>query len=105
MPRPRLQFRLSTLIWLTLAVECSLGGMVFERWLVKRKEAEMRALERAMNPPVPLCGHPDFGSNADELTAQEDGTPESSLPTSNALDARDEESQAGSRADEPDGGS
>jgi hypothetical protein len=26
MPRPRLQFRLSTLLWLTLAVACFLGG-------------------------------------------------------------------------------
>jgi hypothetical protein len=35
MPLPRLQFRLSTLLWLTLAVACFLGGMRAERWLVE----------------------------------------------------------------------
>jgi hypothetical protein len=29
MPRPRLQFRLSTLLWLTLAVACWFGGAQF----------------------------------------------------------------------------
>jgi hypothetical protein len=33
MPRPRLQFRLSTLLWLTLAVGCWFGGMKWQRHL------------------------------------------------------------------------
>jgi hypothetical protein len=32
MPRPRFQFRLSMLLWITLAVACWFGGMRFERW-------------------------------------------------------------------------
>jgi hypothetical protein len=32
MPSPRFQFRLSTLLWITLAVACWFGGMRFERW-------------------------------------------------------------------------
>ena len=32
MPRPRFQFRLSTLLWITLAVACWFGGMGFEGW-------------------------------------------------------------------------
>ncbi len=38
MRRPRLQFRLSTLLWITLAVACWFGGMRFERWMAERKE-------------------------------------------------------------------
>jgi hypothetical protein len=34
MRRPR--FRLSTLLWLTLAVACWFGGMRFERWRTKQ---------------------------------------------------------------------
>ncbi len=34
MPRP--QFRLSTLLWITLAVACWFGGMRFERWQAER---------------------------------------------------------------------
>jgi hypothetical protein len=40
MTRPRLQFRLSTLLWLTLAVSCWFGGMRFERWRAKLAEKE-----------------------------------------------------------------
>jgi len=36
MARPRFQFRLSTLFWITLAVACWFGGMRFERWLATR---------------------------------------------------------------------
>ena len=46
MARPRLQFRLATLLWHTLAVAFWLGGMRFNQWLVDRREAQMRALER-----------------------------------------------------------
>jgi hypothetical protein len=35
---PRSQFRLSTLLWITLAVACWFGGMRFEPWMVKRRE-------------------------------------------------------------------
>jgi len=31
MPRPSFQFRLSTLLWITLAVACWFGGMMVER--------------------------------------------------------------------------
>jgi hypothetical protein len=34
MPRP--QFRISTLLWITLAVACWFGGMRFERWNAER---------------------------------------------------------------------
>jgi hypothetical protein len=33
---PRPQFRLSTLLWITLAVACWFGGMRFERWFAHR---------------------------------------------------------------------
>jgi hypothetical protein len=46
MRRPRLQFRLSTLLWITLAVACFFGGMRVERWRVER-EAE------AAHLPIP----------------------------------------------------
>jgi hypothetical protein len=36
------QFRLSTLLWGTLAVACWFGGMRFKQWLVDRRDAEMR---------------------------------------------------------------
>jgi hypothetical protein len=32
MRRPRFQFRLSTLLWITLAVACWFGGMRFGQW-------------------------------------------------------------------------
>jgi hypothetical protein len=32
MPFPRPQFRLSSLLWLTLAVACFFGGMMVKRW-------------------------------------------------------------------------
>jgi hypothetical protein len=38
MRRPRFQFHLSTLFWVTLAVGCWFGGMRFERWRVDREE-------------------------------------------------------------------
>ncbi|HVC98355.1 MAG TPA: hypothetical protein VND64_32110 [Pirellulales bacterium] len=38
MRRPRFQFRLSTLFWVTLAVGCWFGGMRFEQWRVDREE-------------------------------------------------------------------
>ncbi len=33
---PRPQFRLSTLLWIMLAVACWFGGMRVERWLADR---------------------------------------------------------------------
>ena len=33
MTRPRFQFRLSTLLWITLAVACLFGGMALQRRL------------------------------------------------------------------------
>jgi hypothetical protein len=41
MQRPRLQFRLSTLLWITLAVACWFGGMRVERWLVAQRDAQI----------------------------------------------------------------
>ena len=35
---PRLQFRLSTLLWITLAVACWFGGMRVERWRTEQAE-------------------------------------------------------------------
>jgi len=35
--RPRFQFRLSTLLWLTLAVACRFGGTAWERRQMERK--------------------------------------------------------------------
>ena len=40
MRRPRFQFRLSTLLWITLAVACWFGGMRAERWLAAREARE-----------------------------------------------------------------
>jgi len=51
---PRPQFRLSTLLWITLAVACWFGGMRYERW---RFEQEWRA--EVLNGPIeslPLPG-------------------------------------------------
>jgi hypothetical protein len=36
----RPQFRLSTLLWLTLAVACFFGGIRFERWSAERNAQE-----------------------------------------------------------------
>ena len=40
MRRHRFQFRLSTLLWITLAVACWFGGMRFERWMAARNAPE-----------------------------------------------------------------
>jgi hypothetical protein len=37
MASPRLQFRLSTIFWITLAVACFFGGMRAEQWLADRR--------------------------------------------------------------------
>jgi hypothetical protein len=37
MPRPRFQFRLSTLLWITLAVACWFGGREYERRADERR--------------------------------------------------------------------
>jgi hypothetical protein len=36
----RFQFRLSTLLWITLAVACWFGGMRVERWRTEQAERE-----------------------------------------------------------------
>jgi hypothetical protein len=38
MRRPRRQFRLSTLLWITLAVACWFGGMRCGRWCAEQEE-------------------------------------------------------------------
>jgi hypothetical protein len=38
MRRLRPQFRLSTLLWITLAVACWFGGMTVERWRAERED-------------------------------------------------------------------
>jgi hypothetical protein len=43
MRRPHLQFQLSTLLWITLAVACWLGGMRVEWWQVDREWRETLA--------------------------------------------------------------
>jgi hypothetical protein len=48
---PRLQFRLSTLIWITLAVAGFFGGMATERWLQSKRIPPVDLL------PLPPC-HP-----------------------------------------------
>jgi hypothetical protein len=49
MVSPRIQFRLSTLFWITLAVACWFGGVRFERWRVEREW--MKELEAYPAPP------------------------------------------------------
>ena len=49
MPLPRPQFRLSTLLWITLAVACFFGGIRAERWL-----AEQEPVFHANGFPYPL---------------------------------------------------
>ncbi|HVC96710.1 MAG TPA: hypothetical protein VND64_23735 [Pirellulales bacterium] len=66
MPRPRFQFRLSTLLWITLAVACWFGGwfggMWFERW----------RLQQELSAPAPWFrfdpqgGWPDPPKNASD---------------------------------------
>ena len=50
MRRPRFQFRLSTLLWITLAVACWFGGMWFGAELERSRE---RAAKAAGFLPVP----------------------------------------------------
>jgi hypothetical protein len=45
--RPRIQFRLSTLLWITLAVACFFGGGLFWSDRKLRKERQNWAIERA----------------------------------------------------------
>jgi hypothetical protein len=49
MPRPCLQFRLSTLLWFTLAVACWLGGMRFQSY---RQLMETRRWEISLPGPA-----------------------------------------------------
>jgi hypothetical protein len=64
MPRP--QFRLSTLLWLTLAVACWFGGMRFERYRFDQRvlyEVESRgaAVGSRLDPvrsADPITGEP-----------------------------------------------
>jgi hypothetical protein len=46
MPRPRLQFRLSTLLWITLAVACWFGGLHYRKWIVERGWSDVEAETR-----------------------------------------------------------
>ena len=52
---PRFQFRLSTLLWLTLAVACWFGGMRFERW---RRPDYNRVFGISNSPLGPSYGPP-----------------------------------------------
>jgi hypothetical protein len=48
--RPRPQFRLSTLLWITLAVACWFGGMMAQRYRNEHwTEAEMQAAKDALD--------------------------------------------------------
>ena len=49
--RPRLQFRLSTLLWITLAVACWFGGMRFERWLARPRGDHIQKFSFFMGRP------------------------------------------------------
>jgi hypothetical protein len=53
MANPRPQFRLSTLLWLTLAVACWFGGMTYERWRADR-EYQLLLNEAMKWPSYPL---------------------------------------------------
>jgi hypothetical protein len=59
----RPQFRLSTLLWITLAVACWFGGMSFERWMVERAQRKnlesLFAITGPILPPLPV--EQDFG--------------------------------------------
>jgi hypothetical protein len=72
MVRPRLQFRLSTLLWLTLAVACWCGGMRFNQWLVDRREAELRAGPSGQEKPALFTGI----TQIDMVPEQVEDTPE-----------------------------
>jgi len=41
MRRPRFQFRLSTLLWITLAVACWFGGATWEQRRMERRDQEL----------------------------------------------------------------
>jgi hypothetical protein len=58
MSRPR--FRLSTLLWLTLAVACWFGGMTFGRWRAERPDG-MHGMGGTgdLAPDAPIFG-PDY---------------------------------------------
>jgi hypothetical protein len=90
MARPRLQFRLSTLLWLTLAVGCFFGGREFHRrWETPRPPS---VASEWIIREIPL----------DDSAANGTGTPESLLPDSAAQDAGDgQSSQTGGLAGEP----
>ena len=47
MHRPRFQFRLSTLLWITLAVACCFGGMSVERHWIYDPDAARDARHRS----------------------------------------------------------
>ncbi len=66
MPRPRFQFRLSTLLWITLAVACFFGGMRAERW---RADREARANLQRLWTSWRIYGG---GSELDQKTGQND---------------------------------
>ena len=48
MRRPSFQFRLSTLLWITLAVACWFGGMAVQRWIDDRHYAGAVFVERTI---------------------------------------------------------
>jgi hypothetical protein len=49
----RFQFRLSTLLWITLAVACWFGGMRAERWRAELTERWRAKHEQPGAPPWP----------------------------------------------------
>jgi hypothetical protein len=64
MRRPRLQFRLSTLLWITLAVVCWFGGTRFERWwfhdrVVYRSELKRRGGNNSLPRSATLTKYAD----------------------------------------------
>ena len=70
MPHPRLQFRLSTLLWITLAVACFFGGATSERKLAEWRLADRDAQKSYILDPVDVT---DWVIRRRELLADENG--------------------------------
>jgi hypothetical protein len=50
----RFQFRLSTLLWITLAVACWFGGLRFERWQAQLRMPSPRPVPARSKVPLDI---------------------------------------------------
>jgi hypothetical protein len=65
MPCP--EFRLSTLLWITMAVACWFGGMRFERWRRLSKQTDFERLAELIQTTIkPSSGWDDQEPMPDE---------------------------------------